>query len=103
MQPLHLFILLFIFGVLLAIGVPIAFCIALSTMAAMIMSLDGLDAALSTMAQIIATTDYFVLLAIPFFILAGQIMNRGGSARRIKQLQDAICTLLAEHVDAEKP
>jgi len=90
MHPLHLFTLLLIFGVLLAIGVPIAFCIALSTMAAMIMSLGSLDAALSTMAQVIATTDYFVLLAIPFFILAGQIMNRGGSARRIIALAQAI-------------
>lgn len=90
MQSLNLFILLLIFGVLLAIGVPIAFCIALSTMAAMIMSLGSLDAALSTMAQVIATTDYFVLLAIPFFILAGQIMNRGGSARRIIDLAKAV-------------
>jgi tripartite ATP-independent transporter DctM subunit len=69
--------------------VPIAFCIALSTLAAMIAAL-GMEGALTTMASTIANTDAFVLLAIPFFILAGQIMNRGGIARRIIAFARAI-------------
>ena len=66
-----------------SLGVPIAFSIGLSTLIAMLLTND-LPTALTTMAQRMATgADAFVLLAIPFFILAGQIMNRGGIARRI--------------------
>ncbi len=89
MQTAQILILLLVFALLLALGVPIAFCIALSTLAAMILAL-GFDGATVTMAQIIANTDSFVLLAIPFFILAGQIMNRGGIARRIIEFAQAL-------------
>ncbi len=89
MQTIHVAILVLVFVLLLALGVPIAFCIALSTLAAMILAL-GCEGAMTTMAQIIANTDNFVLLAIPFFILAGQIMNRGGIARRIIDFAKAI-------------
>lgn len=89
MQPSPVLILVLVFLSLLALGVPIAFCIALSTLAAMIIAL-GFELSITTMAQIIANTDSFVLLAIPFFILAGQIMNRGGIARRIIEFARAI-------------
>ena len=82
MQVSPVVILVLVFATLLALGVAIAFCIALSTLAAMILAL-GFEGAMTTMAQIIANTDSVVLLAIPFFILAGQIMYRGGIARRI--------------------
>lgn len=72
-----------VFIALLAIGVPVAFCIGLATVATMLVSIDLLPA-LTTVAQRMATgLDSFTLLAIPFFILAGQIMNRGGIARRL--------------------
>ncbi|MDY7109570.1 MAG: TRAP transporter large permease [Planctomycetota bacterium] len=89
MSTFHVLILVIVFVALLGLGVPIAFCIALSTLAAMILAL-GVEGAMTTMAQIIANTDSFVLLAIPFFILAGQIMNRGGIARRIIDFAKAI-------------
>ena len=47
--------------------------------------------ALTTEAQRIATgLDSFTLLAIPFFILAGQLMNRGGIARRLIEFAKAL-------------
>ena len=68
---------------LLALGVPVAFSIGLSTAVAMLLSIPP-GPALATMAQRIATgLDSFALQAIPFFLLAGQLMNRGGSATRL--------------------
>lgn len=76
-------ILILIFAILLLVNVPVAFGIGLSTMVAMLVTADLAPAA-STVAQRIATgLDSFVLLAIPFFILAGNIMGRGGMARRL--------------------
>jgi len=71
------------FVVLLILGVPISFTIGLSTMFTILVSVDPLPA-VTTIAQRMATgLDSFALLAIPFFILAGQIMNQGGIARRL--------------------
>jgi tripartite ATP-independent transporter DctM subunit len=70
------------FGLLLA-GVPIAFSIGLASMITLMLTADALPA-LTTGAQRMATgLDSFALLAIPFFILSGQFMNRGGIARRL--------------------
>ncbi|MCF7803326.1 MAG: TRAP transporter large permease [Candidatus Marinimicrobia bacterium] len=71
------------FVVLLILGVPISFTIGLSTLFTMLVSVDPIPA-FTTIAQRMATgLDSFALLAIPFFILAGQIMNHGGIARRL--------------------
>ena len=71
------------FFVLLALGVPVAYSLGLSTAAALLLSVPA-NPALGTVAQRMATgLDSFTLLAIPFFILAGQIMNKGGIARRL--------------------
>lgn len=75
-----------VFVVLLLIGVPISFTIGISAVAALLMSLDPAPAA-TVIAQRLATgLDSFALLAIPFFILSGQLMNRGGIARRLIDL-----------------
>jgi tripartite ATP-independent transporter DctM subunit len=69
--------------VLLAIGVPVAFCIGIATALAMLASMPA-EPALMTVAQRLATgLDSFALQAIPFFLLAGHLMNRGGSASRL--------------------
>ena len=69
--------------VLLALGVPVAFCIGIATALAMLASMPA-DPALTTVAQRLATgLDSFALQAIPFFLLAGHLMNRGGSATRL--------------------
>lgn len=69
--------------VLLAIGAPIAIGIGLASAAAMMVGL-GPENGLQTSAQRMFTgTTSFTLLAIPFFILAGVIMNNGGISRRL--------------------
>lgn len=79
-----------IFTVLLFAGVPISFTIGISAVSALLMSLDP-AAATTVIAQRMATgLDSFALLAIPFFILAGQLMNRGGIARRLVDLAKVI-------------
>ncbi len=70
-------------AILLALGVPVAFGIGLSTALVMLVAIPA-DPALMTAAQRIATgLDSFALQAIPFFLLAGLLMNRGGSAGRL--------------------
>ncbi|MEQ9442674.1 MAG: TRAP transporter large permease [Cyclobacteriaceae bacterium] len=79
----EILILVLSFVVLLSIGVPIAFSIGLSAMFTMLVSIESI-AAFTTLAQRMATgLDSFALLAIPFFILAGQLMNKGGIAAKL--------------------
>ena len=79
--------LLIFLGVLLlciVIGLPIAFAL-LVTGAALMWHLDFVDAQI--MAQnLINGVNNFSLLAIPFFVLAGEIMNSGGLSKRIVDL-----------------
>jgi tripartite ATP-independent transporter DctM subunit len=83
-------ILALVFAALLFAGVPISFAIGSAAVAALLMSLDP-AAATTVIAQRMATgLDSFALLAIPFFILAGQLMNRGGIARRLIDLAKVI-------------
>lgn len=79
-------VLIVSFAILLMIGVPVAWAIGVSATAALLCSVPSL-AAVTTVAQRMATgLDSFTLLAIPLFILAGQLMNRGGIARRLVDL-----------------
>ncbi|UCG27605.1 MAG: TRAP transporter large permease subunit [Bacteroidales bacterium] len=83
MELLGIIVLIVSFVGLLALGVPIAYSIGLSGILTMIVSMAVIPA-FTTMSQRIATAlDSFALLAIPFFILAGQLMNRGGIAVRL--------------------
>ncbi len=76
-------VLIGVFVSLLALGVPVAFCIGMSTLAALLLSLDS-GPALATMAQrMVGGLNSFALLAIPLFILSGVIMGQGGIARRL--------------------
>lgn len=76
-------ILIVVFFVLLLINVPISICIGLSTMIVMLINIDTLPA-LSTVAQRMAGgLNSFALLAIPFFVLSGLLMGRGGIAKRL--------------------
>jgi len=80
---MEVFILVISFIILLGIGVPIAWSIGISSIFTMLVSIPAIPA-FTTVAQRMATgLDSFSLLAIPFFILAGQIMNRGGIAKRL--------------------
>ncbi len=80
---MEILVLVLTFVILIGIGVPIAWSIGISSILTMLVSIP-LIPAFTTVAQRMATgLDSFALLAIPFFILAGQIMNRGGIARRL--------------------
>ncbi|MEQ8526008.1 TRAP transporter large permease subunit [Gracilimonas sp.] len=79
-------ILVLSFIVLLGIGVPIAWSIGLSGLFTLLVSIDSIPA-FTTLAQRMGTgLDSFTLLAIPFFILAGQLINKGGLAQRLIKL-----------------
>ncbi len=74
------FILVFTLGIMLAIGVPVAFAVGISA----IIGAWYIDIPLeAVMIQLTNGVNKFSLLAIPFFILAGAIMAEGGIARRL--------------------
>lgn len=71
------------FAFFMVLGVPIAFSIGLASVVTF-MTFMTFDQSVFIVAQQIASgLDSFTLLAIPFFILAGHIMNRGGIAMRL--------------------
>lgn len=76
-------ILISVFGILTLIGIPLALSITAAAIAAVLLVVP-LDMALFTSAQkMLASLDSFSLLAVPFFILSGVIMNSGGIAVRL--------------------
>lgn len=78
MHPLLL--LLLVFFALLIIRVPIAFAISLSAVATIVY----IDLPMSTVInQLFAGIDTFSLLAVPLFLLVGQLMNFGGITDRL--------------------
>ena len=79
--PVIILVLSFIFFI--CIGTPVAWSIAISSLLTIIVSIPLLPA-VTTIAQRMATAlDSFALLAIPFFILSGQLMTQGGIADRL--------------------
>ncbi|MCB0607488.1 MAG: TRAP transporter large permease [Lewinella sp.] len=87
---MEILILVLSFVILIAIGVPIAWSIGISSVFTMLVSIPVIPS-FTTVAQRMATgLDSFALLAIPFFVLAGQIMNRGGIARRLIDFAKAL-------------
>lgn len=73
----------------MAIGMPIAQALVLTGVALM-WHLDFFDSQLLAQ-NLQAGFDNFPLLAVPFFILAGELMNAGGLSRRIIDLARAFC------------
>lgn len=69
--------------VLLVLGVPIGVSIGLSSAFSMICMLPSHIAFATSAQRLFAGTNSFSLVAIPFFILAGNIMNNGGIAIRL--------------------
>jgi TRAP-type transport system large permease protein len=65
----------------MAIGMPIAFALLICGVALMV-HLNMMDAQIIAQ-NLIAGADSFPLMAVPFFILAGEIMNAGGLSKRI--------------------
>ncbi|MGV2987809.1 TRAP transporter large permease [Vibrio sp. E150_011] len=75
-----LFGTLFVF---LVLGVPIAFSIGLSSLLTVFLHFSIDKAAILTSQQLLGGLDNFGLLALPFFIFAGNLMNSGGIAKRL--------------------
>ncbi|SLN64649.1 TRAP transporter large permease [Roseisalinus antarcticus] len=69
------------FALLLVLGVPLAFAMGLSAIAAIVS--EGGQSLLIIPQRITASLDSFALLAVPLFILAGELMNSGGITERI--------------------
>ena len=94
-----------VMAVLFALGTPIAFAIAISALSFFLLAAD--EVPLNIFVQkMVTATDSYPLLAIPFFVLAGAIMNRAGITRKLLALADALvghmtgalaqmCTVLA--------
>lgn len=72
----------------MAIGMPIAFALILSGVALMIHL--GLFDSQIVAQNVINGADSFPLMAVPFFLLAGEVMNAGGLSRRIVDLAMAL-------------
>jgi tripartite ATP-independent transporter DctM subunit len=83
MEYIPILVLVLSFICLLAIGTPVAWSIAISSLLTLMVSIPLLPAA-TTISQRIGTgLDSFALLAIPLFILSGELMNKGGIAHRL--------------------
>jgi len=80
---LPVLVLVVSFVVLLALNVPVAFCMGIATVLAFLTMSGELPAFVAVAHQIATGIDSFALLAIPFFILSGQLMGQGGIARRL--------------------
>ena len=76
-------ILFAVFGVLLFLGVPISISIVASSIVTAMSTLSWDQITFITMQKMNSGVESFSLLAIPLFILAGNIMNNGGIAKRL--------------------
>ena len=85
-----LLIIVVILAVLLIVGVPISYAIGISSLICILQTV-ALDVSVVTGAQrIFVGMSKFSLTAIPFFILAGNLMNQGGIAKRLVDFVMAI-------------
>ena len=76
-----------VFLILIAFSVPIAFSMGIVSLIGMIWTKDFL---MVIPQRIFTGIDSFVLLAIPFFILAGDLMEAGGISQRLMRLADSL-------------
>lgn len=88
-MSLVLIVLIVSFVTLLAVNVPVAFAIGISTMLG-ILATGELPAFLLVAQRMATGIDNFTLLAIPFFILAGLLMGHGGIAQRLIDLAEVV-------------
>lgn len=69
-----------VFLATMVLGFPVAFCLGITSLAALVLG----DVPLLLIAQRMFTgIDSFPLMAVPFFVLAGELMNRGGTTKRL--------------------
>jgi len=83
MDLFEILMLVLSFFICLSIGVPIAWALGISGVLTLVLSMESLVAFTTMAQQVMVSVNSFTLLAIPFFILAGQLMNKGGIAKRL--------------------
>jgi len=83
MEQVEVLILVLGFLFFLGMRVPVAYAIGLAALLTLVVALPFLPSVTTLAQRMAASLDSFALLAVPFFILAGQVMNRGGIAVRL--------------------
>ncbi|SNZ07049.1 TRAP transporter large permease [Cohaesibacter gelatinilyticus] len=80
-------ILLSVFAITMLSGIPIAFCLAIAAFCAAM--IEGLPE-LIVFQRMVSGMSGFTLLAIPFFVFAGELMMRGGIAMRLVRFAETL-------------
>ena len=88
-----LIIIMAVLLVLLVLGVPISYAIGISSLAAILPTVPPDVSVLTAAQRTFVGMSNFSLTAIPFFVLAGNLMNQGGIAKR---LVDFVLALLGK-------
>ncbi len=83
MEYIPVLVLILSFIGLLSIGTPVAWSIAISSLLTILISIPTLPALTAISQRMSVGLDSFALLAIPFFVLSGDLMNKGGIAHRL--------------------
>lgn len=84
---MELWVLFGVFAFFLLIGTPVAFCLGLASLATVIYM--GIPAVV-VFQQVNSGMNAFAMMAIPFFIYAGDLMIRGGIAERLVQMASSL-------------
>lgn len=85
-----LLIIIVILAVLLVLGVPISYALGISALAAILQTVPLDNSVITASQRTFVGMSKFSLTAIPFFILAGNLMNQGGIAKRLVDFVNAI-------------
>jgi tripartite ATP-independent transporter DctM subunit len=80
---MEMIVLVAVFILLFTLGVPVAFCIGIATVASFLLAVDFMPVVTTVAQRMAGGLNSFALLAIPLFILSGQFMAHGGIARRL--------------------
>ena len=100
MDIIGILVLVISFFFLLVVGVPVAYSIGVAGILTMLVNIDSLPALTTYAMRMASGLDSFALLAIPFFILAGNIMNSGGIALRLIDFAKVLVGLAVVNVVA---
>lgn len=93
-MDLSVIVLVVSFVILLALNVPIAFGIGIATILTMLFTIAPIPAVTTVAQRMASGINSFALLAIPFFILSGLLMGKGGIARRLIDFAKTIVGML---------
>ena len=89
-ELISILVLFILFFALLAYGLPVAYSIGIATTVSLLLNIAFLPGITTICQRMTTGIDSFALLAIPFFVLAGELMNRGGIANRLISLAKSL-------------